>query len=395
MDMGVASFKVEGRLKSPEYVAAAARAYRSAIDRHSVRHDLSPIEVEAAKRRMATTYSRGFFTGWLKGVDHQHLVDGVSKSHRGLEIGRLHSGDANSMVIELVEGGEASTDIELSPGDGLLWTVDHADQGAQVYKVDRLDATRVRVEFANDVEVTADSRGARVYLNHDSSQKRDLRRTFHDKNAWKRIPVEVTVDIELGLRLNATMSDGTFTVTAEGRSPIEAARNKAVTDEFLADELGALGGSVFKLSDFTVRRASPDPIFYPHKELKEIRRELTERLEKLRRENRIRRDDGAVAPARDVLAWNRERMQPRQTTSGSGSETPAGTRLNVLLREKAQVTDLIEAVSSSGRLHGDGLRGDDLGCVILDFEFGQDYESSVAGLKNAGLRCGIATTRSS
>ena len=376
MDLGVASFKVEGRLKSPEYVAAAAQEYKSAIDRHNKKHDLTETEIEDSKRRMATTYSRGFFSGWLNGVDHQLLVDGVSKSHRGFKIGTVRSGSGNSMLIDLIKP------IELSPGDGLLWTLKNSDWGAQIYKVIALSPNQVRVEFGNEVAVSHEAQGAQVYLNNHVTQKRELRHSFLDKSSLKRVPVEINISIEVGQPLKATMSDGAFTVSAQGKSLIDLAKNKAVTDEFFAEELGALGGSVFKLTHFKVHRATQESVFYPHKELKELRRELTSQLEKLRREHRVWRDETTITPAEDVLAWSREQMR-----SIKGLTRWPRTEFNVLLRDKAQVSDLLEAIES-----GD-LQKEDFHCVILDFEFGQDYEASIDGFKRTGVRCGIATTR--
>lgn len=373
MDLGVASFKIEGRLKSPEYVAAAAQEYRRAIDRHAAHRQLSAEELEASQRRMMTTYSRGFFSGWLNGVDHQHLVDGVSKSHRGLRIGTIESVRANTMVIALDEA------IELSPGDGLQWVSGGSDAGAQIYKAAVVGSRRVRVEFGNDVAVLNSVEGTLVHLNHDVAQKRSLRRTFQDKAALKRIPVDIAVEISVGSPLSVTMTDGVYTVFARGRSAVEFAEKQAVTDEFISSELAALGGSVFQLRKFTTQRSTPEPIFYPHKELKEIRRELTEALAKLRRENRVWRDETEVAPADAVVAWSREQMTAAPTTRS--------TRLNVLLREKAQVNDLLEGIASAR------VRSDEMDCVILDFEFGQDYQASIDALKDAGIRCGVATTR--
>lgn len=81
-NMGVESLKVEGRLKSPEYVAAVTRAYRKALD-NSVEElnakDLEPLEV---------LFSRGLTTGWLDGDNHQELVDGTFSNHHGLYLGR-------------------------------------------------------------------------------------------------------------------------------------------------------------------------------------------------------------------------------------------------------------------------------------------------------------------
>src|SRR5690606_3210706 len=81
-EIGVNSFKVEGRLKTPEYVAAAAKNYREVLDG-------APVNLEKRTQELSTTYSRGFFSGWLHGVNHQKLVDGTYSAHRGLEIGKI------------------------------------------------------------------------------------------------------------------------------------------------------------------------------------------------------------------------------------------------------------------------------------------------------------------
>lgn len=375
MDIKVDSFKIEGRLKSPEYVASSAQEYRKAIDRHAGHHELTADEVEDSKRRMATTYSRGFFPGWLHGVDHQRLVNGVSKSHRGHRIGTVLSAMRNSLTLTI------DPTIELFPGDGLLWVTGDGEDGAQIYTVSPQSAGRVKVEFGNHVDLSSQLKGAQVYLNHDAAQKRDLYRSTHDKHALKRIPVDVSVVAEIGTTLKATMTDGTFTVTVQGKSSVESAKKQAVSDEFIREELGALGGGVFKLNKFSIARATTTPLFYPHKELKEIRRELTAALEKLRRENRVWRDETLLMPEAKVRDWNRNQQK------GSTDSQPKNAKLNVLLREKGQVEDLIEAVKAGQ------IRRDRLDCVILDYEFGQDYETSIEALKLAQIRCGIATTR--
>jgi putative protease len=62
---GVSSFKIEGRLKTPEYVANIVRHYRRAIDEACAggRAAFSPRDVEA----MELSFSRGFSPGWLLG----------------------------------------------------------------------------------------------------------------------------------------------------------------------------------------------------------------------------------------------------------------------------------------------------------------------------------------
>ena len=80
-EIGVDSLKVEGRLKSPEYVAAVAKAYRKALNRIPLDgKDMEPLEV---------LFSRGLRAGWLDGDNHQELVDGTFSNHHGLFLGTV------------------------------------------------------------------------------------------------------------------------------------------------------------------------------------------------------------------------------------------------------------------------------------------------------------------
>lgn len=376
MKLGVSSFKIEGRLKSPEYVAAAAREYRHAMDRSQSSQPLTATEVETSRKHMATTYSRGFFPGWLHGVDHQRLVEGTGKSHRGLEIGVCVANEANTMLVAMSES------VQLTPGDGLLWiNRDGSESGAQIYGVQKTSDGHVRIEFANDVDLKPVAARARVFLNSVAAQKKDLRKSFSDRNVFKTIAVSIRVHAEIGQPLRVEMSDGRFNCRAEGTALVEAAQKRAVSDEFLEEELGALGATPFRLTSFTVERTTSAPIFYSHRELKEIRRDLSRQLERVRRERRVWGDETPLARTDEVLRWS-ESLRAAPLEAGRASP-----RLNVLLREMGQVEDLL-----AGLERGD-IRPEGIHAVILDFEFGRDYEASIALLKAARLRCGIATTR--
>src|SRR4029453_2739472 len=72
VDLGVSSLKIEGRLKGPEYVAAAARLYRAAVSAALGEADAPG---DDARRAALQMYSRGSGPGFLAGVDHQRLVE--------------------------------------------------------------------------------------------------------------------------------------------------------------------------------------------------------------------------------------------------------------------------------------------------------------------------------
>src|SRR5690606_29301914 len=93
IDAGVASLKIEGRLKTPEYVANITGHYRRAID-DAVRTGQVHVD-ETARQEMELSFSRGFSPGWLGGNDHKQLVPGKQSSKRGIEIGAVLGFDQN------------------------------------------------------------------------------------------------------------------------------------------------------------------------------------------------------------------------------------------------------------------------------------------------------------
>ncbi|MBC7370488.1 MAG: U32 family peptidase, partial [Bdellovibrionaceae bacterium] len=101
MAAGVDCFKVEGRLKTPEYVATAARNFDEAISAAQSSQELEhPVYM---KKQMASAFSRGFYPGWFHGVNHQDLVEGTFSSHRGFEFGIIKAVTGNALEVDITD----------------------------------------------------------------------------------------------------------------------------------------------------------------------------------------------------------------------------------------------------------------------------------------------------
>ncbi len=98
IELGVASLKIEGRLKTPEYVANITRHYRAAIDAAWAGQPVvfTPRDV----REMQLSFSRGFSHGFLDGNNHKVLVRGDYAKKRGIELG----------VVEAITGVGVTVD---------------------------------------------------------------------------------------------------------------------------------------------------------------------------------------------------------------------------------------------------------------------------------------------
>ncbi len=386
LEAGVDSFKVEGRLKTPEYVATAARSFAEAI-RFAQASQPLPSSV-ALKKQMATAFSRGFFSGWLHGVDHQQLVEGTFSSNRGFEFGKILRVNLRSLEVELSEEAvkQGLKADFIKPGDGILWVYkdrkgESVEKGGFVFAVKKLSQHCFDLEFSRDIAMDAIYSGARVFYNHDKDLKKDVSLSVEDKNCRKRIPVSVRATASLGQPLRVEYSDGSLTVSAISESFCEAARNAGLNSLNLCDELFALTGSPFRGEDFSCELDPRAPLFLPNRQIKELRQRLVSELASLRIQNGPARELRSQA---EIQSW----AESQKVTAHAKTHL----KLNLLLRDKDQVEDIANAIGS-GELPTADLGFTILGFAILDFEFGLDFEPSLKLLKERGLKVALATTR--
>ena len=128
IELGVTSLKIEGRLKTAEYVANITRHYRTAIDEAWAGRPVSftPRDVQ----EMQLSFSRGFSHGFLDGTNHKVLVRGDYAKKRGILLGEVES---------IARAGVRLTAAApIKPGDGVVFDGDEstgrAEQGGRVYR---------------------------------------------------------------------------------------------------------------------------------------------------------------------------------------------------------------------------------------------------------------------
>ncbi len=267
----VVSLKIEGRLKTPEYVAATTRAYRKAVDLAT--GDLTREEA----LQLQQTFSRGFTPGFLSGINHQTLVQGLSPKKRGVFLGR----------VEAVDGDRVSLTLEapLRPGDGIVYDYGRPEDdepggrimhlwkdGSRTDAADRPDPVVFEVYDCPPPET-----GWRVWKTDDPAMYRALRATY-EKKTGTRVPLDAVVEDAHG-QLKVTFSDGRRRVSAE-TGPLQVAQKRPLTAEYLREQLGRLGSTPFELRGLDVRLGH---VMVPVSQINDLRRRLCEDLETVRR----------------------------------------------------------------------------------------------------------------
>ena len=241
---GVRSFKIEGRLKTPEYVANITKHYRAAID---AAVNGEPVEFTRDEvREMELSFSRGFSPGWLNGDDHKMLVPGFSSSKRGVLLG------------EIVRVYEASVEVRLSGpiarGDGIVFQGDreaNAEQGGRVFGIrsrreslERAESGVVELEFQRGgIDFGLLEEGQSLWKTDDPQLTSRLRKTFTGPDPLHKRPLDVRVRCVAGERLVLSAECEAVSVQVTSIEPLPVATKHAITAEFLREQLSRLGNT--------------------------------------------------------------------------------------------------------------------------------------------------------
>ena len=251
-DAGVCSFKIEGRLKPPEYVAETTRIYRNAID--AMVADAQTLDHANDLKRLALTFSRGFSTGWLEGTDARRLVPGNIVAHRGTPLGTVIEVRRDAAVVKLTE--------TVRRGDGVLFENENEpdrSQGGRVYEIFQRRSSvkeakagdKVLLTFGNgaiDAEYVAE--GQNVRKTDDPKIEREIRKSLNVRRPEQKTPLHLKVRGVVGepLRVEAKTENGTL-LHIQNETPLEEAKKHPLTVEVLREQFGRLGETNFELGN--------------------------------------------------------------------------------------------------------------------------------------------------
>jgi putative protease len=279
---GVCSFKIEGRLKTPEYVANITSHYRRAIDDAIKGHAISINDKDVHEMEMS--FSRGFSPGWMEGNDHKRLVPGTESSKRGALIGRVIERRRELVIVAL--------ESPIKRGDGIAFDGDRAggsQQGGRVYEVLRDgisidgDATgdELELRFAHGaIDTDAIPENARVWKSDDPALNKRLRASFEVADPAYRRPVDVKLSAIAG---NPMHIDAFFAVDAKkfhvevsSDEPLQVARTRPATVTSIREQLERLGGTPFRLGQLECEIIGEPMV--PSSLLNQLRRALVDKL---------------------------------------------------------------------------------------------------------------------
>jgi putative protease len=273
------------------------------------------------------TFSRGLFSGWMHGVDHQQLVGARYAKKRGAYIGEVARVDAHA--IQLTE-----LRTPLKPGDGVVFenpSDTDREQGGYLFAVhDRW------IEFQRGkLDLNAIPPGTRVFKTSDMALDRELRATFAgDIPLRKRHALHLRVEGESGkpLRLGTLDASGRMQHEVFSSMVLQTAQKRPLTRELLLEQLGKLGGTPYELA--TLESALVGDVILPVSELNRMRRELVEK---------VARHSDVELPAPAAETANFSEMLDVVNSRRQHAQPPSLPVLHVLCRSMDQIEAALHA----------------------------------------------------
>ncbi|AFY95516.1 U32 family peptidase [Chamaesiphon minutus] len=276
---GVSCLKIEGRLKTPEYVASVTKVYRSALDRIVADLGISA-EPDRDLYNLEMAFSRGLYTGWFEGINNQALVHARFGKKRGVYLGEVTRvyPDREAIAIDPI--------APIKAGDGIVFDCGHPEdreEGGRVYEVFKNERqSEVMLSFGRGaVNFRQVYIGDKVWKTSDPELDKQVRQTYAGDVPKFQRSIDLEIHGEINQPLIAIARDEVgYVVQVESEILLVAAQNQPLTTDKLSSQLGRLGNTPFRLGSLTNHLV--DDLMLPVSALNQIRRELVTKLTEAR-----------------------------------------------------------------------------------------------------------------
>lgn len=263
LESNITSFKIEGRMKSPEYTGFITYFYRKLIDNYYKNKSTKIDEID--NKNLLTLYNREFTTGYL--FNNTNILNMKTPNHQGIHLGNVIDVNTKFITIKL--------DEDLTQEDGIRFTKDN--KGMIVNFLYNNKGLLINKGEKNSIVKLDNKLGIKSL----GEVRKTISKELND--SLNKIPKRY-IDIEMSL----TIKDDTLTLVVKDNKNIitknsnivSIAKNAPVTKESLITHLTKTHDTIFNVSKITID--IPNNIFIPMSKLNELRREVLNELEVLR-----------------------------------------------------------------------------------------------------------------
>ncbi|HTX61578.1 MAG TPA: U32 family peptidase, partial [Methanobacterium sp.] len=269
----ISSLKIEGRMRSPEYVALVVSTYRKALDK-ILNNQWKPDESDIS--RLKLTFNREFTSGYFLEDNKKRVMGCEAPGNRGLQVGRVVKNNGEKLLIQLNPG---LPDYMLDKGDGIVFLFKNRDKFgmsldlAPIY----IDPHKMVLKLKKRIP-----EGTEVYLTRDISLMREVKSSMKKETGYHK---PLTIDMRLDQNNTPILTgdlhgkDGEVIYTEfKANFAMKPARKSPLTKHQIIEQLKKTGGTPFQIRE--VKMDYPGNLFAPLSQINNMRREFLENAQK-------------------------------------------------------------------------------------------------------------------
>ncbi|MCK5811855.1 MAG: U32 family peptidase [Clostridiales bacterium] len=249
INSGVKSLKIEGRMKTPQYVAAVVSSYRKAINQY---------DISKEKEKLLQVFNReGFFDSYLFKKPGENNMAYNSSKNTGLLIGKVIAVNQKKDMITIL------SNKKIESGDGISFG--YSEHGMYIRLISHTQNSYNIIASNYYPPINCD-----VYLTYDKSLDKELKATYHNEYSKKN-----SIDLYVEFKKTQIPKISYQGISVLGEKTCELANS--VFKQRIINQLSKSGNSLFLIKN--IKGEIEDDAYYPVALINKMRRELLSKLE--------------------------------------------------------------------------------------------------------------------
>lgn len=266
LELNIDSLKIEGRMKSPEYVYQVVKIYRMIIDAY---YQNKKINLENEIKKLQIIFNRKFTKGFLFNEDNNNFINTYRPNHMGIEIGKVIDYKNGFAKILLTDN--------LNLLDGIR-IIDKQDTGFIVTKMFK-NKHQIEKAYKNDViEIKVDkvNLNSIVIKTKDNNLINEIDKEINSKKRKLALNGKVIISKNKPIHLIVKLDDDIIELDGD---IVDTSINKPITKEDVLKRLKKLGNTNFIFNDLDIEME--ENTFVRIYSLNELKRNMVEKLYEL------------------------------------------------------------------------------------------------------------------
>lgn len=302
LDSDIKSLKIEGRMKSPEYVGYVTRIYRKLIDLYYQNKEMVLTEEEI--KNLYLLYNREFTKGFINNEYKKDIVNIKTPNHQGIPLGQVLS--VNKKIKILLEEPLTQNDgIRFSNNKGMIANFIYNEKGLLIK-----EAKKGSIIYLDN---KVDLKECKKVLKTSSIKLEEELKNYQEK----KLKIEFNVLAKFNKELEIEIKYKNINIK-EKSIIVEESKNNPTTKEVVIEKLSKINNTPFTIEK--INFDIDDNIFIPIKEINNIKRILIEKLIK------------EIIETKEIKIINQEEIENKQEITN---------RYSFLVRNEEQIKTLI------------------------------------------------------